>query len=306
MRFTPVPKDPERAQVLRDKVTALLDKAAIEVVPTGQEQSGYFATYFIVTKKGGGFRPILNLKYLNRKLIVPTFSSMEDGEWLSSIDLKDVYLHVPMHPLFKKYLRFAFDGIFHHAVQGSSIQDFHSSEGVHQTDVGSSADRQSAGQALPSVSGRLVDQSLSASIEPRRHQGHFEHLDPVRLDCQSQEVRSRSHAGSGLLGSSFCDGQGSSLPCSRQSSEGDPGHISVQFSGPSSHSEVLASSAGTHGINGGCGLESQVEDETSSAGACAELVSLPIIRQDSSDSGLAQRTFGVVGVGSKPVQAPGS
>lgn len=33
------------------------------------------------------------------------------GDWFMSIDLKDAYFHVPIYPLYRKYLRFAFGGI---------------------------------------------------------------------------------------------------------------------------------------------------------------------------------------------------
>ena len=120
VRHTKVPESPEKAEVLRAEVRALIDKAAIEVVPQGQEASGYYSTYFLVTKKDGGFRPILNLKYLNLSLQVPSFkmetlrsviASVEKDDWMTSIDLKDAYLHVPMHPEFKQFLRFSFDGV---------------------------------------------------------------------------------------------------------------------------------------------------------------------------------------------------
>ena len=73
IRVTPVPVSPEKAEVLRAEVTALLDKAAIEVVPVDQERCGFYSTYFLVTKKDGGFRPILNLKQLNKLIQVPSF-----------------------------------------------------------------------------------------------------------------------------------------------------------------------------------------------------------------------------------------
>jgi hypothetical protein len=43
----------------------LLGKGAIELVPPGQEGQGFYSTFFIVPKKDGGLRPILNLKPLN-------------------------------------------------------------------------------------------------------------------------------------------------------------------------------------------------------------------------------------------------
>ena len=120
IRRTPVPASVEKREALRAEVQSLLDKSAIEVVPKGQEHVGYYSTYFLVTKKDGGFRPILNLRGLNGLIEVPTFkmetlrsviASVSPGEWLTSIDLKDAYLHVPMHPEFRKYLRFSFDGV---------------------------------------------------------------------------------------------------------------------------------------------------------------------------------------------------
>jgi hypothetical protein len=97
-----------------------LSKHAIEPVPVHQVNEGFYSTYFLVTKKDGGFRPILNLKFVNRLMVVPTFK-METvrmvldqdrkDEWLTSMDLKDAYLHVPLHRSFRKYTRFCFDGV---------------------------------------------------------------------------------------------------------------------------------------------------------------------------------------------------
>ena len=107
IRATPVPKVLEKRDSLRSEVQSLLDKAAVEVVPKGQEYAGFYSTYFLVPKKDGGFRPVLNLREVNACLQVPTFkmetlrsviASVQPGDWLTSIDLKDAYLHVPMHP----------------------------------------------------------------------------------------------------------------------------------------------------------------------------------------------------------------
>jgi hypothetical protein len=44
-----------------EEVKKLLGKGAIELVPPGQEGQGFYSTFFIVPKKDGGLRPILNL-----------------------------------------------------------------------------------------------------------------------------------------------------------------------------------------------------------------------------------------------------
>ena len=54
-------------------VEELLRKQAIEKVPFSQWEKGFYSNFFIVNKKDGSFRPILNLKLLNQHLEVPHF-----------------------------------------------------------------------------------------------------------------------------------------------------------------------------------------------------------------------------------------
>ena len=37
--------------------------------------------------------------------------SLQPGEWCTQIDIKDAYLHIPVQRKFRKYLRFAVDGV---------------------------------------------------------------------------------------------------------------------------------------------------------------------------------------------------
>ncbi len=52
----------EDAQVLRAEMMNLLVKGAIEVVSPAQSESGFYSCYFLIPKKDGGLRPILDLK----------------------------------------------------------------------------------------------------------------------------------------------------------------------------------------------------------------------------------------------------
>ncbi|KAK3517038.1 hypothetical protein QTP70_033132 [Hemibagrus guttatus] len=75
--------------------------------------------YFIVSKKDGGLRPVLDLRALNSalrkfrfkvlttKLIV---SQIRSEDWFVTIDLKDAYFHIGVRPEHQKFLRFAFRG----------------------------------------------------------------------------------------------------------------------------------------------------------------------------------------------------
>ncbi len=56
------------APILRAEIAVLLAKDAIEPVPPADMRSGFYSPYFIVPKKGGVLRPILDLRVLNRAL----------------------------------------------------------------------------------------------------------------------------------------------------------------------------------------------------------------------------------------------
>ena len=70
---------------------------------------------FLVPKPHQRWRPVIDLSRLNTFLHVEKFkmeapesikTSLVPGEWVSSIDLSDAYLHIPIHPNSRKYLRF--------------------------------------------------------------------------------------------------------------------------------------------------------------------------------------------------------
>lgn len=115
--YTTVPDD--RMQILREEVRSLLLKDAIETVPADQSESGFYSRYFLVPKKDGGLRPILDLRVLNRALAKRPFKMLtarrimaliRPGDWFISVDLKDAYFHIPIAPRHRPFLRFALDG----------------------------------------------------------------------------------------------------------------------------------------------------------------------------------------------------
>ncbi|KAI2648570.1 Gag-Pol polyprotein [Labeo rohita] len=92
-------------------------KEAIVQVSTSKQPTGFYSKYFLVPKKDGGLRPILDLRQLNRFIKVLPFkmltTTQEPGEWFTSIDLKDAYFHVPICRDHHPFLRFAFqDRVF--------------------------------------------------------------------------------------------------------------------------------------------------------------------------------------------------
>ena len=76
---------------------------------------GFYSRLFLVPKPHLRWRPVIDLSRLNTFLLVERFkmetpesirASLIPGEWVSSIDLSDAYLHIPIHPNSRKYLRF--------------------------------------------------------------------------------------------------------------------------------------------------------------------------------------------------------
>ena len=105
----------EKERVLDQEISYLLQKRAIE--PTSDV--GFFSQLFVVQKKGGGWRPIINLKRLNVYLDIKHFKMegiytlrdvLQRSDWMGKLDLSDAYLTVPIHPSDRKYLKFCWNG----------------------------------------------------------------------------------------------------------------------------------------------------------------------------------------------------
>ena len=73
----------------------------------------------MVLKASGAWRPVIDLSLLNLRVQQTSFKmetlqsvllSVRAGDWMVSLDLKDAYLHVPMHPESRKFLRFMVGG----------------------------------------------------------------------------------------------------------------------------------------------------------------------------------------------------
>ncbi len=107
------------APVLREEIAVLLAKDAIEPVPPAEWRQGFYSPYFIIPKKRGGLRPILDLQVLNRALHKLPFKMrtrmriikcIQSHDWFAAIDLKDAYFHVSILLRHRPFLRFAFEG----------------------------------------------------------------------------------------------------------------------------------------------------------------------------------------------------
>ena len=71
VRSTPSPST--GPDVLTMAVENLLRKRAVSLVPLDQERDGFYSTYFLVSNRDKGLRPILNLKYFNLSVLKTLF-----------------------------------------------------------------------------------------------------------------------------------------------------------------------------------------------------------------------------------------
>ena len=102
--------------VLNQEVEDLLEKQAVHPVPIPLQEQGFISSMFVVPKKDGGNRPVVNLKPLNQYLVYKHFKMegthmlrdlLRKGDFLVKIDRKVAYLTVPIWKDHQKFLRFA-------------------------------------------------------------------------------------------------------------------------------------------------------------------------------------------------------
>ena len=104
----------EKQDFLIKAVYQMIDKKAI--TPVQKVTSlGFYSRLFLVPKLGKKWRPVIDLSVVNQYLHIPTFKmetaekirdSLQEGELVTSLNLRDAYFHIPIHPRFQKYLRF--------------------------------------------------------------------------------------------------------------------------------------------------------------------------------------------------------
>ncbi|KAG2222132.1 hypothetical protein INT45_007568 [Circinella minor] len=107
-----IPTSTSTHQLINKEISLLLKKNAIEEATS---ENGFLSTLFTIPKKTGDLRPVLNLQPLNqyipkRPFKVETMQQVchmiQQGDWLTSIDLQDAFLHILVHKQLCCYLRF--------------------------------------------------------------------------------------------------------------------------------------------------------------------------------------------------------
>ena len=103
--------NPHKNLNLLEALCQLVNKNAVEPVEN-QNSLGFYNRLFLVLKPNNRWRPILDLSTLNTFLNTESFkmetpetirTSLQAWEWVTSIDFKDAYFHIPIHSQSRKY-----------------------------------------------------------------------------------------------------------------------------------------------------------------------------------------------------------
>lgn len=103
--------------MIQAEVDDLLSSGAIRLAHPGEPL--LYQRLFLVDKKEGTKRPVLDCRSLNKHLDPPHFklegfsevrSTLRRGDYLTKVDLKSAYLHIPMAESATRYLAFQWEG----------------------------------------------------------------------------------------------------------------------------------------------------------------------------------------------------
>ena len=101
IKQTSVP--PDQIELISLEIESLLKKNAIEKVSTKNAKAGFYSTLFLVAKKSGEMRPVINLRPLNKYLrklhfkmdtMYKVLDLVQTGDLGLTLDLKDAYFHI--------------------------------------------------------------------------------------------------------------------------------------------------------------------------------------------------------------------
>ena len=181
---------------IREGIENLLNKWAVERVQN-PGTPGFYSQIFLVPKKNGKLRLIIDLSLLNRYIKKQSFKmetvksvrqAMRLNDWAVSIDLIDAYLHVPIHHQSWKYLCFVYeDQVYHFTALlfGMSLSvDIFETDGRY-----SSISMPTCHISLP-IPRRLADQQSDSQPFDYSDKILHSNYSKSRFSAKSQEIRS--------------------------------------------------------------------------------------------------------------------
>ena len=189
--------NPHRNSYLLEALHQLIDKNAVELVQN-QKSLGFFNRLFLVPKPNNKWRPILDLSKLNLFLKTEKFkmetpetirTSLQQGEWVISIDFKDgCLLSHPNTGTIQEISEISFPGS-DIPIQSTALWSVHSTLGVHSNSKGGETDGHIQGYKNPPVPRRLVGEShIPPGLSPT-YSRSGEDMQRTRVDGEFGKIR---------------------------------------------------------------------------------------------------------------------
>ena len=85
-------------------------------------------------------------------------TSLQQAEWVTSVDFKNAYFHIPIQEQSRKYLEISCPGS-DIPIQSTALWFVHSTHGVHCSSNGGETDGHTQGYKNPPISRRLVGET---------------------------------------------------------------------------------------------------------------------------------------------------
>ena len=190
----------QKDQALATCIQSLLSKNAIERVEN-VKSLGFYSRLFLVPKPHLRWRPVIDLSRLNPFLHVEKFkmetpesirTSLIPGEWVSSIDLSDTYLHIPIQ---LKEIPKVLQQVPGVPVHLPPIRTSHSPPGLYNDCKGSETNGPLQRTQTSPIPGRLADQVPVSGESPSEHSGSGRPNPVLGLDNKSGKIRTETYSG---------------------------------------------------------------------------------------------------------------
>ena len=196
-------------------------------------------------------------------------TSLQQGEWVTSLDFKDAYFHIPIQEKSRKYLRFHVQGQTYQfkalpfglstiskiscpgsdiPIQSTAFRSVHSAHGVHCGSKRGEANGHTPGYRNPPVPRRLVGESqIPPGVSPA-YSDPSEALSNTRLAGKFRKVGTGTKTGLRLcrlpVRSQVRPGQTDTGPVAKSSGQNSNSFVTTGLSGPAVH--VPDRSANSH------------------------------------------------------------
>lgn len=192
----------KNADLLKAEINSLIEKNAIEIVPRLETQSGFYSTLFLVKKKSGKMRPVINLRPLNRYLrkqhfkmetMTKVLNLVKQGDWSFSLDLSDAYLHIPIFPKTSKISSVLCAGSSV-SIQSSLFRSNKRTTGVYQDNISGGSLLKKTRHKNGNLFRRLVHSEPTEKNACPRSGGNDQSPCSTRFHYQCRKIRVNSNS----------------------------------------------------------------------------------------------------------------